>query len=82
MSEPDYLREALARAVLLAQGLFEMIDRDTWRDCGGDDGQGHYEGDYHAEKVSAELTELSRLAEVRANDFAAIVNEDNPEHPF
>lgn len=61
--ERDYLREALARAVLLAQGLMGMIDRDTWRDCGGDDGQGHYEGDYHAERIETELRALSTLAE-------------------
>ena len=43
------------RARLLARNLFQMVDRQAWRDSGGDDGQSHYEGDYHAEKVWEEI---------------------------
>ena len=53
--------ERLARAVWIAQHLFQMIDRDTWRATGGDDGQGHYEGDYHAENIREEIIALGQF---------------------
>lgn len=43
------------RARHLATHLFQMIDSQTWRDSGGDDGQGHYEGEYHAAKLEEEI---------------------------
>jgi hypothetical protein len=43
------------RARHLAKHLFQMIDRDTWRATGGDDGQGHYEGDYRAASIEEEI---------------------------
>lgn len=61
------LRKKLARAVFLAEHLHAMVPREVWRDSGGDDGQGHYEGDYHAEQTTAELKELAALAAVPAD---------------
>jgi hypothetical protein len=48
-------RNALERATNVAEMLWMMVDRETWRDTGGDDGQGHYEGDYRAEKLIEEI---------------------------
>lgn len=56
------LEEGIARAAYVAEHLVAMMDRDAWRATGGDDGQGHYEGDYHAEKVDAEIKEWRALA--------------------
>lgn len=53
------LREALKRAANIAEHLFQMIDRDSWRATGGDDGQGHYEGDYRQEQVGVEIRALN-----------------------
>lgn len=41
--------------VKLSHQLFNMIPREIWRDQGGDDGQGHYEGEYHAEQIEQEI---------------------------
>lgn len=49
------LQLRLNRAVYVAHSLFNMIDTQTWRDTGGDDGQGHYEGEYRAERVLMEI---------------------------
>jgi hypothetical protein len=43
------LKVMLKRATFIAEHLFQMISQDVWRDSGGDDMQGHYESDYHAE---------------------------------
>jgi hypothetical protein len=59
LAEVVRLRQERDRAVFLAQHLFQMVPRQTWRDSGGDDGQGHYEGDYHAEKMRDELAALA-----------------------
>jgi hypothetical protein len=56
------LENALARATYLAEHLFQMTDPETWRASGGDDGQGHYEGDYHAEQTREEIQRLAALA--------------------
>lgn len=61
-AEVTQLREALARAAYVSRNLFNMIDRETWRAEGGDDMQGHYEGDYHAEQVSIEIEGWAALA--------------------
>lgn len=60
LDEIDRLRELVTRAEYLALHLHSMIDRETWRSTGGDDGQGHYEGDYHAEKVEREIRSWTR----------------------
>ena len=39
----------------LVANLFQMIDPQTWRDFGSDDGHGHYEGDYRAEQLAEEI---------------------------
>lgn len=52
-----------ARAVFLAEHLFQMIPQEVWRATGGDDGQGHYEGDYRAEQIREELRALAARAE-------------------
>jgi hypothetical protein len=62
----DQLEKALARAAYVAEHLFQMVDRETWRSTGGDDGQGHYEGDYRAEQVQEEIREWAALAGVSA----------------
>lgn len=51
-------RGDLERAVYLAEHLFQMVPREVWRAQGGDDGQGHYEGDYWAEQTQTEISEL------------------------
>jgi hypothetical protein len=56
------LEDALRRATFLAEHLMQMIDRETWRATGGDDGQGHYEGDHHEAQVALELKRLATLA--------------------
>jgi hypothetical protein len=48
-------RDEVARARHLAKHLFQMIPPDAWRETGGDDGQGHYEGDYRAEQLADEI---------------------------
>jgi hypothetical protein len=57
-NEIEALAEDKARAVYIAEHLFEMVPREVWRDAGGDDGQGHYEGYYWAETTRKELEEL------------------------
>jgi hypothetical protein len=47
-------RERAERLLFLAEHLFEMIDRETWR-AEGAEYMGQYEGDHHAESVLAEL---------------------------
>lgn len=54
----DCLRADASRATFLAVHLFQMIIPETWRDFGGDDGQGHYEGDFRAEQIDLELRQL------------------------
>lgn len=48
-------REELRGTVKLALQLHAMIPREVWRSQGGDDQQGHYEGDYHAEYIETQL---------------------------
>lgn len=43
------------RARHLAKHLFQMIPPEVWREQGGDDGQGHYEGDYWAAELANEI---------------------------
>ena len=59
--ENGRLRANLADAAELAGHLFQMIDPQTWRDWGADDGQGHYEGDYRAEKVAEQIKRFRAL---------------------
>lgn len=56
------LERTLDRAAFVAEHLTEMIDPQTWRDFGGDDGQGHYEGDYRADQTAAEIEKWKELA--------------------
>jgi hypothetical protein len=62
--ERDTLREKLARAAFIAGHLMAMIDQETWRATGGDDQQGHYEGDYRAAQTLEEINEWAALASV------------------
>jgi hypothetical protein len=55
------VREQRDSARHLAFHLFQMIDEDTWRDCGGDDGQGHYEGLYRAARIEEEIRSWKTL---------------------
>lgn len=55
LDEVERLRALVARAEYVALHLHSMIDGETWRASGGDDGQGRYEGDYHAEQVAREI---------------------------
>lgn len=52
----ELLANALARAAFVAEHLHAMIDADTWRASGADDKQGHYEGDFHSERIVLEIT--------------------------
>jgi hypothetical protein len=56
--DAEGLAVALKLAVYLAEHLWQMIPQEVWREHGADDGQGHYEGDYHAEQVKDELAAL------------------------
>lgn len=56
------LRKALGRAAFTSEHLFQMISREEWRATGGDDGQGHYEGEYYADKVYEEIKQLRETA--------------------
>ena len=62
LAERNVALRDLARVIYLAQKLHEMVPREVWRDTGGDDMQGHYEGDYHAEQVWAELESLAGMS--------------------
>lgn len=59
----DAIVDLLARAAFVADGLLGMIDQETWRATGGDDMQGHYEGDYHAAQVADEIRQWRSLTE-------------------
>lgn len=59
--EADRLEAALRRSTYLARHLLNMIPQEVWRDAGGDDGQGHYEGEYHAAGIREELEKLAAL---------------------
>lgn len=61
-------RKNLKRATYIAEHLWQMIDQETWRSTGGDDGQGHYEGDYHAEQIRIEIQELSGEMNLREQE--------------
>lgn len=61
IEELDTLERLLERTVWIAEHLFQMIDRATWRSTGGDDGQGRYEGDYRAEQMDQELRGLREM---------------------
>lgn len=56
------LRALVVRAAYVAEHLMQMIDRETWRSSGGDDGQGHYEGDYHEERTALEVQSWKSMA--------------------
>lgn len=58
----EVLRATLARAAYVAEHLFYMISEEDWRATGGDDMQGHYEGDYHAEQVWQEIEEWRAMS--------------------
>lgn len=62
VADVQRLQEKFADAVNLAEHLEQMIDPETWRATGGDDGQGHYEGDYRADGVRAQIVALKELA--------------------
>jgi len=55
VSEFEALHEKLDRARLIARTLFAMVPRQAWLDSGGDDGQGHYEGDYRAATLQKKI---------------------------
>lgn len=52
--------EELDRAIEIAERLFQMVPEETWRDAGGDDGQGHYEGEARAAAIREELEAMRR----------------------
>jgi hypothetical protein len=51
----------LTHTTSLAKYLIAMIDPQTWRDLGGDDGQGRYEGDYWAEGIAEQIKSAEDL---------------------
>ena len=69
------LAVALNRVIYIAEHLFQMVPRGVWRDAGGDDMQGHYEGDYYAEQVRTELADF-RVA--LATDIPGPCDETSP----
>lgn len=58
ITEAKRLEEQFEALLKVAEGLFQMIDRETWRATGGDDQQGHYEGDYRAAQIEEYLVGL------------------------
>lgn len=58
-TEREKLMRQRDRAVFLAEHLFQMIPQSVWRASGGDDSQGHYEGDYQAEQIREEIAALA-----------------------
>jgi hypothetical protein len=79
-AELERVTAAANTATELAGHLFQMIDPQTWRDWGADDGQGHYEGDYRAEKVGQEIAELraALAGGVRDDGEGAVVHVPQP----
>ena len=73
------LEVALARAAYIAGHLMDMIPQDTWREQGGDDGQGHYEGDYHAAQTAEEIRGWKALS---ASPKAATTAGDEVGEPI
>lgn len=55
VDEADRLARERDRARHLTRHLFQMTTLEQWRDTGGDDGQGHYEGDYRAAELEEEI---------------------------
>jgi predicted HAD superfamily Cof-like phosphohydrolase len=73
MTAAELSSRPLARAVYLAAHLHRMVPRQVWLDSGGDDGQGHYEGDYRAEQVADEIHRLAAAAEDGRHDVQSDV---------
>jgi hypothetical protein len=61
----------------LARQLWGMIPKDVWRASGGDDMQGHYEGDYHAEMIRDRLD--AALAAARTGEAAPAASAADAE---
>lgn len=59
-AEVRRLTERLDRVLYLAEHLWQMVPQAAWREHGAE-WMGHYEGDYHAEKVRDELAEARAL---------------------
>jgi hypothetical protein len=64
----EALSNLAADVLWLAEHLFQMISRETWRATGGDDGQGHYEGDYRAEFVETQLQDARAALRVPSRE--------------
>jgi hypothetical protein len=65
-AEVEKLEGLLRRAAYVAEHLMGMIPLEQWRRHGGDDMQGHYEGDYHAEKVAEEIRGWKNFVDSKA----------------
>jgi hypothetical protein len=61
-AELERVTAALRDAAETASHLLDMIPRQVWLDTGGDDGQGHYEGDYRAAKVAEDIAGWAAIA--------------------
>ena len=61
------LRGLADRMTTVADGLLSMVPQEVWRASGGDDQQGHYEGDYRAEQLACEIR-AARAALSEAHD--------------
>lgn len=61
-TEVRRLRAENERLLHIAEHLFAMVPDDVWRATGGDDGQGHYEGDYRAAGLRDELAAMRERA--------------------
>lgn len=66
----EEMETALERTLYIADHLFEMVPQSVWRDAGGDDWQGHYEGDYHAEQTRGELASYRAVLSAREEGAA------------
>jgi len=62
------LEGALAEATNAVAHLNGMVN---WRDFGGDDGQGHYEGDYRAAQIHDDVLRWQSLASHDPKEGAA-----------
>lgn len=75
-------RERAERLHFLAERMFQMIPPEVWREQGGDDGQGHYEGDYWAEQLRDELVALSAASTQEPHDSFVAGQGANFDAPY
>jgi hypothetical protein len=79
--ELERVTAALREAAETASYLLDMIPRQVWLDGGGDDGQGHYEGDYRAARFAEDVVRdwLALAGAARAAQEGCAACQGDPE---